>query len=246
MNPSLPVALQLWSIREEVTRDFSGTMAHVAGLGFTGVELAGLGPTTPTDADRALRAAGLRVVGLHVMMDQLRSNLSQVVEQALELGTPHVICPWYPPRLIRTVAAAEALGQELNELGARLRVHGLRFHYHHHDFDLASVAGRPLLDWILDASEPRHVGCEADVYWLHQGGVAPDRFLLEQGRRVQLVHLKDEKELGTGPVDFLAVFTAIDTVGAAEWLIIEQEQYSVEPLQAVELSLQQLRRWGRA
>ena len=81
---------------------------------------------------------------------------------------------------------------------------------------------------------------------LHAGGKPPAAFIREQGRRIQLVHLKDEKELGTGPVDFPAVFAALDQVQAVEWLVIEVEKYSHTPIESVARSFNQLRAWGRA
>ena len=242
----LPVSLQLWSIREQVAADFSGTMAEVARMGYEGVELIALGSLSAADADKALRAAGLKVSGMHVLLDPLRASVPQVVEQALTLGCKNVICPWFPPALLQTSSAFVALGEELNVIGAKLRAFGIGFHYHHHDFEIRTVDGRRGIDWILDACEPRNVSCETDVYWLQKGGLDPVRFLIDQGKRVKLVHLKDEFELGTGPVNFDAVFQTLDTIGAAEWLIVEQEQYNFPPLEAVSRCLDQMRRWGRA
>lgn len=244
--PRLPVSLQLWSIREQVAADFAGTMAAVGRMGYEGVELIALGNTPVADADRALRDAGLKVSGMHVLLDPLRASVPHVVEQALTLGCRNVICPWFPPALLQTAASFSALGEELNVIGARLRAFGIVFHYHHHDFELRVLEGRRGIDWILDATEPRNVHCETDVYWLQKGGLDPVRFLTEQGKRIKLVHLKDEYELGSGPVDFRSVFSAIDAIGAAEWLIVEQEQYTFPPLEAVERCLQKMREWGRA
>ena len=64
--------------------------------------------------------------------------------------------------------------------------------------------------------------------------------------RVPLVHLKDETELGSGPVDFAAIFAAMDEIGAAEWQIVEQEKYNFPPLESARRCFAQLRAWGRA
>lgn len=242
----LPVALQLWSIRDEVARDFAGTMRQVAAMGYSGVEIAGFGNLDLAAGNQALRDAGLRVAGMHVSIQQLRADVMQVAEQACTLGCGNLVCPWYPPHLLTTPAAYEDLGEELNRIGARLRAVGLRFHYHHHDFELRLTGGRHGLDWLVDACEPRNVAIEADVYWLKFAGVDPAVFLREQGRRVHLVHLKDEKELGSGPVDFGSVFQVLDAVAAVEWLIVEQEQYTFAPLVSVQKSFDALRAMGRA
>ncbi len=242
----IPVSLQLWSVRDATAVDFAGTVAAVAKMGYAGVELAGYGNLDASRAAAAVQAAGLRVSGMHVGIAALRADLSRVACEALLFGTRHVICPYYPRELFRSGTACAAIGEELNEIGARLRAHGLRFSYHNHDFELATVDGRRGFDWLLDAAEPRNVGCEADVYWVHVGGKDPAAFIREQGRRIELLHLKDEAELGGGPVDFSAVFNAAEAIDAVEWYVVEVEKYHHTPLESVRLSLEQLRAWGRA
>ncbi|RME70809.1 MAG: sugar phosphate isomerase/epimerase [Verrucomicrobia bacterium] len=241
-----PVALQLWSVREETARDFAATVQAVARMGYAGVETAGFGNLTSADAARAIADAGLQCAGMHVGIKTLRGDIDQVINDALAFGTKNIICPSWPRQQYLSGAACQQIGEELNRIGAHLRRFGLRFHFHNHDAELAIVDGRRVLDWILDAAEPRNLGCEADVYWLHKGGKAPAEFIREQGRRITLVHLKDEKEIGLGPVDFPPVFEALDAIGAVEWHVVEVEHYNHPPLESVQRSLEQLRAWGRA
>ncbi len=79
-----------------------------------------------------------------------------------------------------------------------------------------------------------------------KAGYSPARFLREQGTRCPLIHLKDEQELGSGPVNFPEVFAAAEEVGAAEWYIVEQERSTRPPLEAVRVCFEQLQRWGKA
>ena len=99
---------------------------------------------------------------------------------------------------------------------------------------------------MLDAAAPRDLGCQADVYWVQVGGKDPAEFIREQGRRIRTVHLKDQAEIGGGPVDFSKVFDALDGIGAVEWNIVEVEEYNYEPMESVRRSFEQLRTWGRA
>ncbi len=243
---TIPTSLQLWSLRDLVKTDFAGTVAQVAALGYQGVETAGFGNTTAADGAAAVKAAGLKVSGMHVGIQALRQDFDRVVTEALTCETKHVICPSWPKQQFISGAACTAIGEELGAIGARLRAFGLRFHFHNHAPELAVVEGRRVFDWMLDAAAPRDLGCEADVYWVHQGGKDPAAFIREQGRRISLVHLKDEKEIGGGPVDFPAVFAALDSVGTVEWQVVEVEAYTGTPLDGVKQSLEQLKSWGRA
>lgn len=241
-----PVSLQLWSLRDLTKTDFAATMAEVAKIGYTGVETAGYGNLDAVAAAKAIADAGLKVSGMHVGIDALRNTPSQVIADALRFGTKHVICPWFNKDLLTTAAACQALGEELDAIGARFRAHGLQLHYHNHDFELKVVEGRRAFDWILDAAAPRNLLCEADVFWVHTGGKNPGEFIREQGRRIKLLHLKDDKEIGGGPVNFTEVFTAAESIGSVEWYVVEVEKYNFTPLESVRRSFEQLKAWGKA
>ncbi len=242
----IPVSLQLWSVRDHVKNDFAATVAALAKFGYQGVETAGYGNLDAKGAAEAVRAAGLQVSGMHVGIDALRNSPNTVITDALTLGSRHVIVPWFPKALLATTAACAALGEELAVHGRRLAAHGIQLHYHNHDFEMARIDGLTAFERILDAAPPAHLLCEADLFWVKVGGDDPASFLRRQGRRVRLVHLKDEKELGTGPVDFPSVFAAIDSIGCVEWQVIEIEKYNHDPLESARLSLETLKSWGRA
>lgn len=248
MNPSLArpsIALQLWSVRDEFRRDFAGTVTAVARMGYPAVELAGYGNLDAKSAAEAVKAAGLRVSGMHVGLPALRANPEQIAIDAHGFGARDVTCPFVSPVLLGSADACRRLGEELGRIGAVLRAYGLRFSFHNHAHELALIDGRRALDWMLDAAAPQDLAWQADVFFLQTSGCNPSACLRAVGRRVPLVHLKDEYELGQGPVDFPALFETIDQLGAAEWLIVEQEKYHHSPMESVRLNLEQLRRWGR-
>lgn len=246
MSKKIPVALQLWSVREDTARDFAATVGAVAAMGYTGVETAGFGNTDARGAKAALDASGLKVAGMHAGINQLRSDLNRCVDEALLLGTKHVICPGWPHTHYHSGAACARIGEELGAIGATFRAHGIQFAFHNHASEMAVVDGRRVFDWMLDAAAPRDLGCQADVYWVQVGGKDPATFIHEQGRRIRTIHLKDEKEIGTGPVNFPSVFAAVEAIGAVEWYVVEVEQYNHVPLESVRRSLDLLRKWGKA
>jgi sugar phosphate isomerase/epimerase len=241
-----PVALQLWSVREDAGRDFAATVAAVAKIGYAGVELAGYGNLDAKGAKAALDAAGLKVAGMHVGLPALRTDPNSVISDALLLGCRHVACSWWPPAHFVSAAACERIGEQLGEVGRTLSAFGIHFGFHNHDSEFRIFDGRPAFDWILGAAEPRYLFAEVDVYWAHFAGYSPAKFIRDHGARIPLVHLKDSKELGGGPVDFGAVFEATDSTGAVEWFVVEQEEYSHVPIESVRLCFEQMKSWGRA
>lgn len=242
----IPVALQLWSVRDEMKRDFGATIAEVARIGYAGVELAGYGNLDAKGAKAAVDSAGLKVAGMHVGIASLRADPEKVIGEALSFGTRHVIVPFWPPEQFVSVSAVEKIGEELNAIGSKLRASGLQLSFHNHAGEFRLLEGRPVFEWLLGAAEPRHLNAEVDVYWVHVAGYSPAKFLRDQGARAKLIHLKDETELGGGPVDFAAIFATVEAIGAAEWYVVEQEKYNFAPLESVRRCFDQIKKWGKA
>ena len=245
MRP-IPVSVQLWSVRDHLAKDFAGTVTQLASFGFHGVETAGYGNLDAVAAAAALKAVGLKCSGMHVGIDTVRGNLIQLVAEARYFECQHLICPWMPKEIFVNAAAASAIGEELEEIGLRLRAHGLQFHYHNHDGEIAVHDGQTIFEHLLAAAAPASLGAEVDVYWVKIAGQDPAQLLRRLGARCRLIHLKDQAEIGTGPVDFPAVFSVIDSIGAIECQVIEVEEYNHDPLESVRRSLVQLKKWGRA
>jgi sugar phosphate isomerase/epimerase len=241
-----PTSLQLWSVRDDAARDFAATVQAVADIGYTGVETAGFGNLEAAEAARAIKDAGLAVSGMHIGIQRLRNAFNEVVDEALLCGTRDIICPFWAAAHFQSAQACRTIGTELNEIGARLRGMGFRFHYHNHAHEITLHENRPGIDWLMDAASPENLCFESDVYWVHAGGQDPAKMIRDYGRRIRLLHIKDEMEIGSGPVDFPAVFAAADSVGAAEWYVIEVEKYNHAPLESVRLSFEQMKAWGRA
>jgi sugar phosphate isomerase/epimerase len=242
----IPIGLQLWSLRDDCQRDFAATISTVAKMGYAGVELAGYGGLDAAGVKTAIGNAGLKLAGMHFPIQALDADLNRIIDDALLLGSPNITCAWWPDTNFVSIDACEGIGRRLNEIGSVVREFGMKFSYHNHGGELKLLGGRTVLEWILGASEPRNVAAELDVYWAHYGGIPPGRLLRSLGSRCTLVHLKDAREIGRGPVDFTEVFAAIDSVNSAEWLIVEVDQYTGLPLASVGECLGKLRSWGRA
>ncbi len=234
------IALQLYSLREEIKADFTRTVDEVAQLGYTGVELVSYGNLDAASANTALRNAGLAVAGMHALRERLRHEFNRVVDEALLLGATEIVCPWWPPEEFITVGVVEQIGRELDEIGSRLHEHGLLLSYHNHRAECRRLEGRPILSWLMGAAAPRNLGLELDVYWAHVGEYEPSKFLYEQGDRVRLLHMKDEKVIGDGPVSFDVILEAVEKIGSVEWYIVEQETFDEAPITSVKRSLERL------
>src|SRR5215217_569333 len=81
-----PVGLQLWSLREYLPKDLTGTLTKVRALGFREVEGAGLWKHTAAELRAALDSAGLRCQSAHMGFERLRDDGAGAFAEARAIG----------------------------------------------------------------------------------------------------------------------------------------------------------------
>ncbi|TDL67599.1 sugar phosphate isomerase/epimerase [Rhodococcus qingshengii] len=245
---SIPVAVQMYTLREESEKDFAGTLKKVAELGFEGVEFAGYGGLTPREVKALLDQFGLRAVSSHVSLEELENNLAQVIKNQKILGSKYVVCPYLMPDR-RSEEDYQALISVLDQIGETCRLEGITLLYHNHDFELERLSdGRMALEAIFDDTNSENLMTELDVYWLTKAGESPVEWIYRYKNRSPLVHLKDMTtdaeqffaELGTGGVDIETVLNAGDETGV-KWWVVEQDMSRRTPIESIEISLNYLK-----
>jgi sugar phosphate isomerase/epimerase len=250
----LPVALQLYTLREQMKDDFRGVVRAVAGMGYDGVQFAGYGGLSAPEMRTLLDDNGVRPAGTHTGLDTLEGDLEAELDYNQAIGNRWVICPAIPEARRRDLAGWRDVAASLNRVGERCVARGLLFGYHNHSFEFPPIPdgeGRRGLDVILGETDPRHVFWEPDVYWIKKGGADPAAMIREYAGRVPITHLKDMTgderatfaEVGEGTLDWPAILDASDAA-AVEWHCVEQDRCDRPPLESVRLSLEHLRSWG--
>jgi sugar phosphate isomerase/epimerase len=244
----IPVAVQMYTLRDECEKDFAGTLKKVAELGFDGVEFAGYGGFTPGEVKAFLDELGLQAASSHVPLEELENNLAQVIEDQKILGSKYVVCPYLMAEN-RSEKDYQALISVLDHAGEVCHREGITLLYHNHDFELELLSdGRTALETIFDDTNPDYVKTEFDVYWLTKAGENPVEWMNRYKNRTPLVHLKDMTtdgdqffaELGTGGVDVEAVLNTGEGTGV-KWWVIEQDFCRRNPLESIEISIKYLK-----
>ena len=82
----VPVAAQVYSVREEAAADFEKTMQQLADMGYHGVELAGLYGKSVDEIRNCLKRVGLQAVSAHVPIDELKMDMDKTVQIYQEIG----------------------------------------------------------------------------------------------------------------------------------------------------------------
>lgn len=245
-----PIALQMYSVRVASDKDFLGTLAKVAEMGYDGIEFAGYGGLSAEALKSALDDLGLKAASSHIPITSLENNdeLAELIRYQQVIGSKNIVCPYLPPER-RTKEDYYNLIPILNRVGEQCFKEGINFSYHNHDFELRALDnGEIPLELLLNETNPEWVQTELDVYWLTKANENPVEWLKRYHNRTPLVHLKDMTtdeeqffaELGTGGVDLSGVIEQASKSNV-EWWVVEQDQSKIDPLQSVKMSLDYLK-----
>jgi sugar phosphate isomerase/epimerase len=254
MSSKMKISVQLYTVRDHTAKDFAGTVKSLASFGLQGVELAGYGNLkTAAEVRKAVADVGLLVSGGHIMLDALLGDgAKKVMDDFDTLGCKHIIVPWINEERRNSVDAWKKFAAELVGAGKTLATRGFTLSYHNHDFEFAKFEGQYGLDLLFASAEPAYLASELDLYWVARAGVDPVAYLKKLGTRVQAVHLKDMDkadrtkftQVGAGQLDFVALLKTCNELSIA-WGAIEQDNcYDVDPLQAVRISAENLKKLG--
>ncbi len=249
------IGLQLYTLREPMESDFTGSLQRVAQLGFQGVEFAGYGGLAAGALRNLMGELGLAPVSSHVSFDELTQRTDAALAYALELGLSYVVCPWLPEDLRQTVEDYRRIAHTLDTVGEQFRKHGVTLCYHNHAFEFAMAAedGKYALDELYARSSPSSLQAELDVYWIERAGLSAVNYLERYAGRCPLVHLKDMShgeeqafaEVGEGRLDMRELIEAAADNGT-QWMFVEQDQCPGDPFDSVTTSMRHLREWGYA
>ncbi|MFD3454844.1 sugar phosphate isomerase/epimerase family protein [Streptomyces sp. NPDC058691] len=205
--PKDRISLQLYSVRDKVSSlGFRVVLQEMARIGYKEVEFAGYTQNTSIlgrqitlqEIRQLLDDNGLKAIGSHVGIGDLRSNLQAQLDAAQILGMPHVGTANAPSNS-NTVAGYLAAADEFNAWGQAAAARGLKLYQHNHAGEFAFASDQPsvrLYDVFLRNTDPRYVYLELDVYWAYVGqhrwpGFDPAAYVRNQPYRYPLFHMKD-------------------------------------------------------
>ncbi|MGC8544756.1 sugar phosphate isomerase/epimerase family protein [Athalassotoga sp.] len=241
----IPMALQLYTLRDVAEKDFSGTLKRVSQIGYTGVEFAGYGGMEAKDLKNLLDELNLKPAGSHVGVDVLTTDLKKVIDYNSQIGNHFIVCPW---QKYATKDDFLSFAKVLNEIGQKCHDNGLKLCYHNHAHEFERFQGNYGLDLLFENTDPDLVDFEIDTYWVEYAGADPISYIRKFGKRASLLHLKDMErvgkdfaEVGTGIMDIRGIVSTAKFVGT-KWLIVEQDKCKKDPFESIKISLDNLKK----
>jgi sugar phosphate isomerase/epimerase len=247
----IPIALQLYSVREDCKKDFRGTLEAVARMGYDGVEFAGYYDTPAPELKKWLDDLGLRCAGTHTGIATVRGdNLQQTIEFNQTLDNPYLIIPGLPADYYESLDKWREFLKEISDIALRAGESGMKVGYHNHWAEFNVFEQKPLLQYYLEETAPE-VLIQFDTGNAMEGGCTVLPLLKNYAARAATIHLKEYSSslknalVGEGNVDWQEVFAICEDSEATQWYIVEQESYAFPPLECVDKCLQNLKKMGK-
>ncbi|MBQ8407270.1 MAG: sugar phosphate isomerase/epimerase [Clostridia bacterium] len=250
---ALSVALQLYTVRDDMAADFAGTLAKVKAMGYEGVEFAGLFGHSAAEVKKMCEETGLTPISAHVPYRDILKDPRGVLSAYAKIGCKYVAIPYLIPE---DRPGSEKFGEVIQNaklIGAVARELGMVLLYHNHDFEFEKIDGKYALEVLYDTVPAELLQTELDTCWVNVGGEEPASYVRKYSGRAPVVHLKDfvgqknenmyeligiesEKKETAVPFEFRPVGYGCQNMPAivkaaedsdAVWLVVEQDRPSM-------------------
>jgi sugar phosphate isomerase/epimerase len=230
----LPIGLELYSVREALKQDPEGTVRSVAGLGYQCVEFyAPYFDWTEAEAKgmrKLLDDLGIRCYSTHNDQKYFTAdNIHRARDLNLVLGTKYMVMAYSEPG--GNLDGWKAIAEQLNFAAERLEPAGLKPGYHNHQAEWKPVDGTRPMD-VLAKQTKSSVMLQLDVGTCLEAGSDPVAWIRSNPGRIHSLHLKDWSSdpsrgyqvlFGEGDAKWREIFRAAESVGGAEYYLLEQE-----------------------
>jgi len=262
------IGLQLYTLRNEISKDTSATIAKVAEIGYTSVEVFGYGDgkffghTPETFADIIKKNNLKSPSGHYMMLDYFikgnEDQLKKTVADAAILGHDFFVVPYLIDSMRTNLDDYKKLAEKLNKAANEVKSAGMKLAYHNHNFEFKDWGGgKTGFDIFIKETDPSLVSFEMDIYWVTRAGLDPIRLIKENPGRIKLWHIKDmaEKkdpsfdtngdqfftEVGTGIINYKEIFKYKKESGM-EYFFVEQDQVKIPVYESISKSLENLKK----
>lgn len=249
-SATIPVGLELYSVRDQLKKDLEGTVRAVAQMGYQCVEFyAPYYEWTETGTKqmrKLLDELGVRCYSTHNELSYLNSqNIQRTCDMNLILGCKYVVVATAKPGPDGWISVADAL----NTASDQLEPAGLKVGYHNHKPEFVPVDGKRPMEILAKNTKPS-IQLQLDVGTCLEAGSDPVAWIRANPGRIRSIHCKDWSPapgkgytvlFGEGAADWKHIFAAAESVGGVEYYLVEQESSRFSELETVQKCLQTFR-----
>jgi sugar phosphate isomerase/epimerase len=199
------LGLQLWSVRNNLEKDFAGTLEKIAEIGYRDLQVNSfqISPqgmkfgkeVKAPEMRKHLDRLGLRAVSAHFMPTP-DMRLETIADDLKTLGADTLACAaWFWSGQQEVIE----WNHKFNQYGEAFKKLGIQLYYHNHYHEFQVFGDRSIFEMMVDDLDKDLVMYEFDTYWAVRGGQDPIYWMKKLGKRCDLIHQKD-MPAGTSPV----------------------------------------------
>jgi len=233
-SKKVPIGIELYSVRNELTKDLPGTVTAVAKMGYQVVEFYSpyfsWTPDQAKEVRKLLDDLGIRCLSTHNGgASYTAEGLPKAIELNQIIGSTSIVMA--SPGKVAGLDGWKALAGQLTAVAEKLRPLGMATGFHNHQSEWRPVEGQRPMD-ILAAGTPKDVTLQLDAGTCVEAGADPVAWIKANPGRIRSIHLKDwgagegrgyAVAFGEGDVPWKGIFAAAETTGGIEYYLIEQE-----------------------
>ena len=236
-NPlGLPIGCQTYPVRENLGKDFPGTLKQLKAIGYQTIEMcsppgyqkSGYGALVNMKASEMrgiIHDAGLGCESCHYQFRELKESLDDRIAFAEELGLKQMVLSTFALKPEATLSDWTGAAEELNRIGEHVQKGGMQLGFHNHQFEFKEIDGVLVYDKLMSVFDPKLVKMQFQVSVISLGYEAATYMTKYPGRFVSM-HLQDwsptEKKqvaVGQGVVDWKKTFAAAKTGGIRNYFV---------------------------
>ena len=237
-RPKMKLGCQLWGVKDfwydkaDKLAAFAEIFPKVKAMGYDGVQCGSFIRVDADGLEKLLKANGLAVADQPIAFDDVEdpAKLAQTVAFCNRFNVSFLYIPYFKGK---TADEWRAFCRRLDSAEEKLRSHGIRVGYHHHDHELnEKVDG--VLPWdILTGKDGARL--ELDIGPVLDTDHVPAAEIAKMSGRVPGIHAKPVGATAAGAAgerqDWVKVLAAAEKAGT-KWFVVECERH-FEDLSAV-------------
>jgi sugar phosphate isomerase/epimerase len=244
----IPIGLELYSVREDLAKDLTGTVKAVAGMGYEGVEF--FGPymawtsAQAKDVRKLLDDLKIKCFSTHNGVQSFGDQMGKAIELNQILGSKYIVMA--SAGRVQGLDGWKAVADKLNAGAEKFKSAGIGAGYHNHQGEFKEVDGKRPIE-VIAANTTRDVMLQLDIGTAVEVGYDPVEWITKNPGRIKSIHCKEwspepgvgyKALFGEGKAPWKQIFQAAEKTGGVEYYLIEQEGSRDTPLESVQKCLE--------
>jgi len=234
------IGVQLYSVKDELPKDFTGTLKKLSAMGYSYVEPYGFTTDdffghTMKDLSNMVKDMGMSVSGSHIWSNITVNNPTEKEWDFWKKCAGIMKSGDAKWAILSSIPEAKTLDDlkrvvaYFNQAGEICKAGGVNFGFHNHFDEFVKLEGEVILDYLIKNTNPQFVSFQLDLGHVVNGGGDCVHYVSSYPGRIKLWHASDFRtsnrhyiEAGKGNVPYPELFKLAESSGL-ERLVVEQE-----------------------